>query len=372
MARSTEWMRQVDRSFLAVAAKGLSLWNHKRPLPVAPKRIGIIQPTAIGDTLIASGTVAAIADRYPQARVLVFHGSNNAPAVRMIASPLEPVLCNFSRPDSALRMLRGARLDLVVDLTPWPNLTAILARLSAPCAVGFTPANATRGKLFDVAVPHGGDRHELDNLAAMGRVFGAIDDYRMQVRVEDCTVGSELPLDRLVVCQLSAGGSRAAEKAWPIEYWAALCSRLIAAGFVPAFTGIANDQKAVDTLLSQLGPAAAATISLCGKIPLAQLGDLLRRARMVVSVDTSVLHLAGAVGARVFGLHGPTRSARWGARSALATGLDSPHPDAGYIIYGTETHAQSMEIMRALTPDLVVPAICVTERSVTHAQTAFA
>lgn len=354
-------MRQVDRSLLAAAARILSPLNRKRRPPVAPERVGIIQPTAIGDTLIASGAVAAIAERYPQARIFVFHGSNNAPAVRMIDAPLEPVLCDFSRPDRALRMLRAARLDLVVDLTPWPHLTAILARLSAPCAVGFAPASSMRGKLFDVAVSHRGDRHELDNLASMARVFGAVDDYRMQIRIKNCAAASELPLDRLVVCQLSAGGSRAAEKAWPREYWAALCSRLIGAGFVPAFTGVAGDQKAVDALLSELGPLAAATISLCGKIPLAELGDLLRRARAVVSVDTSVLHLAGAVNAQVFGLHGPTRSARWGARCPLAKGLDSPHPDAGYIAYGTETHPRSMEIMRALTPDLVVPAICETE-----------
>lgn len=368
MARSSEWMRQVDRSLLAAVAQILSLSNRKRRPPLAPHGVGIIQPTAIGDTLIASGAVAAIAARYPQAQIFVFHGCNNAPAVRMIDAPLEPVLCDFSRPHRALGILRAARLDLVVDLTPWPHLTAILARLSAPCAVGFAPANSMRGKLFDVAVSHRGDRHELDNLASMARVFGAIEDYRMQIRVNDCDAASELPLDRLVVCQLSAGGSRAAEKAWPMEYWAALCSRLIAAGFIPAFTGVASDQKAVDVLLSQLGPSAAATISLCGKVPLAELGDLLRRARAVVSVDTSVLHLAGAVDARVIGLHGPTRSARWGARCARAKGLDSPHPDAGYITYGTETHPRAMEIMRALTPDLVVPAICETERPAAYAQ----
>ncbi|MCV9967752.1 glycosyltransferase family 9 protein [Pararhizobium sp. BT-229] len=355
-------MRQLDRSLLAVVAQLLSLTNRHRGLPVAPERVGIIQPTAIGDTLIASGAVAAIAERYPTARVVVFHGANNAPAVGMIASRPESVLCDFSRPDRALRALRAARLDLTVDLTPWPNLTAILARLSAPCAVGFAPADGIRGKLFDLAIPHRGDRHELENLAAMARAFGATDNYSMQIRTKDCAMASELPLDRLVLCQLSAGGSRAAEKAWPVEYWATLCSRLIDAGYVPAFTGIANDQKAVDALCAQLGASAKATISLCGKIPLAELGDLMRQARAVVSVDTSVLHLAGAVDARVFGLHGPTRSQRWGARSTNGRGFDSPHPDAGYIIYGTETHPRAMEIMKALTPDIVLPAVCEAER----------
>ncbi|WP_217579044.1 hypothetical protein, partial [Mesorhizobium sp. GbtcB19] len=86
-----------------------------------------------------------------------------------------PVPTNFSRPDLALRALRAANLDLVIDLTPWPNLTAILARLSAPGAVGFAPPDEARGSIFDIAVEHRGDRHELDNLAAMARVFGGGD-----------------------------------------------------------------------------------------------------------------------------------------------------------------------------------------------------
>lgn len=357
MARSSEWMRRMDRSLLGGAARVLSLTNRRRGLPVAPERIAIIEPTAIGDTLIASGAIAAIAERYPNASLSVFHSASNAVAVGMVDAPLTPVLCDFSRPDRTLETLRRAVPDLVVDLTPWPNLTAILARLSAPCAIGFAPPGAARGDLFDLAVPHRADRHELENLAEVARLFGAGDDYRMRIQIKYCSVASELPLDRLVLCHLSAGGSRAAEKAWPLEYWRVLCIGLIDAGYVPAFTGIAGDQKTVDLLRAQLGIVADDTISLCGRVSFAELGDLLRHARCVISVDTSILHLAGAVDATVFGLHGPTRSWRWGARSAKAQGLDSPHPDAGYISCGTETHPRSMEIMKALTPDMVLEAV---------------
>ncbi len=358
MARSNRWMRWLDRSLLAAVARVLAVANRHHSLPQAPRRIGIIQPTAIGDTLIASGAVTAIAGRYPEADLFIFHGANNAHAVGLIAAPLTAIRCNFSRPQRALRTLRAARLDLVVDQTPWPNLTAILARLSAPCAVGFAPEGSARGMLFDVAVPHRGERHELENLAAMARVFGARGRYRMDLQGTECALARELPLDRLVLCQLSAGGTRAAEKAWPLDYWVVLCCKLIDLGYVPAFTGVDADQKVVDALCVQLGPYAASTISLCGKIPLSELGDLLRRAYAVVSVDTSVLHLAGAVDARVFGLHGPTRSRRWGARSARGQNFDSPHPDAGYIVYGTETHPSAMDVMRGVTPDLVLPVVC--------------
>jgi ADP-heptose:LPS heptosyltransferase len=188
MARSNRWMRWLDRSLLAAVARVLAVANRHHSLPQAPRRIGIIQPTAIGDTLIASGAVTAIAGRYPEADLFIFHGANNAHAVGLIAAPLTAIRCNFSRPQRALRTLRAARLDLVVDQTPWPNLTAILARLSAPCAVGFAPEGSARGMLFDVAVPHRGERHELENLAAMARVFGARGRYRMDLQGTECAL----------------------------------------------------------------------------------------------------------------------------------------------------------------------------------------
>ncbi|SFA79106.1 Glycosyltransferase family 9 (heptosyltransferase) [Rhizobium sp. NFR07] len=356
MARSNEAMRILDQTLLAYAARGLALFNKRRGLPEAPKRIGIIQPSAIGDMLLSSGVISAVRQRYPEARVLLFHGSNNAPAARMLEASVEPVLCNFSRPDKAWRQLSAARLDLVVDLTPWPNLTAMLARVSASCAVGFAP-NPARGRVFDIAVDHSGRRHELDNLASMARIFDVHGEYAMRLRTDHCVVADSLPLDRLVVCHIAAGGRRAGEKAWPKEHWISLCRQLVRLGYMPGFTGSAADGLLVEQLRAELGDDANATLSLCGKIPLAEMGDLLRRARLVVSIDTSVLHLASAVGARIIGLHGPTRSFRWGPVGPQAIGLDSPHTAAGYIVYGTETHPEAPEVMRALKPETVLDTI---------------
>lgn len=347
----------VDRTVLAAVARVLSMTNSGDDLPRDPAEVAVIQPTAIGDTLLASGTVAAIAERYPDAGLRVFHGSSNASAIAMVDARFEPVECDFRRPWSALRTLHASRPDLIVDLTPWPNLTAIMARLSAPCTVGFAPAGSARGGLFDRAVPHRIDRHELDNHAAMARLFAPGAAYRMRVRTHPCSLAESLPLDRLMICHLAAGGRRAADKAWPVEHWAALCRKLVAAGYVPAFTGVEADRAGIDRLRDLLGTAASDTVTLAGRVPLIELGDLLRRARLTLSVDTSVIHLAGAVDARVVGLHGPTRSWRWGARCRNAIGLDSPHPAAGYIHYGNEAVPESGEIMRALTPEAVADAV---------------
>jgi ADP-heptose:LPS heptosyltransferase len=252
-------------------------------------------------------------------------------------------------------MLRSANLDLIVDQVPWANLTALYARLCAPVTVGFAPGGALRARLFDIPVPHLTTRHESQNHAAMAALFGHAGPYRMAIATSPCRLVAELPLDRLVLFHMSAGGSRASEKAWPLAHWAALARHLTDAGYVVGFTGLEQDNRAAEVVARQ---AKVDFISLCGKLPLDQLGDLLTHVRLLVTVDTSVAHLAGAVDAPVLALYGPTRSWRWGPLTVRGRAIDSPHPDAGYITYGFEWSPSGGQVMSALTVDAVVEAAC--------------
>jgi len=357
MARSTEFMRRADRWLGQAAAMFPTVFNRRRPLPEAPKRIGVIQPTAIGDTLIASGAVAAIHRRYPQARILMFHGKNNGAAVRMLPTPVEPIACSFGDPFRALAALRAADLDLIVDQTPWPNLTALCARLAAPVTVGFVPQGSPRGRFFDLTVPHRTDRHECENHAEVAALFGAEPPYRMAAVASPCALVGELPLQRLILCHMSAGGARAEQKAWPVRHWAELSQRLVEAGFVVGFTGVAADAALVEQVRAAAELPDNRLISLCGVVPLGELGDLLRRVRLLITVDTGVLHLASAVNAPVLSLHGPTRADRWGPWASNGYGLDSPHPAAGYITYGFEDPVGGAAVMEAVSVEAVTEAV---------------
>jgi Glycosyltransferase family 9 (heptosyltransferase) len=82
----------------------------------------------------------------------------------------------------------------------------------------------------------------------------------------------------------------------------------------------------------------------------------MRHAKLVITIDTGVLHLAAAVNANIVALHGPTRSACWGARNPRATSLDSTHFVAGYLRYGYERHPLGHETMLAHTVEGVARA----------------
>lgn len=356
MARSSDLSRDLDRYAGAAISMLLApILNRHRSLPENPKTIGILQPTAIGDTLIGSGCIAALQERYPQAQITIYHGPSNAAGVALLPGSFKRVQTGFTNPFKAVPSLRAAKHDLIVDLTPWPNMTALCARLASPVTVGFSPdVNPGRKRLFDIVTPHSGERHELENMAEMASHFGGAAP-KMTINRTEFSAPDGTDCSRLVLCHLSAGGSRARDKSWPGEYWVKLVKALIEAGYQVGFTGVKADEARVLEVIEKAGVSAPDAISLCGVLKLHELAELLANVPLLVTVDTGVLHLAAAVDGRSIGLHGPTLSTRWGSRSPNAIGLQSPHPNSGYISYGFElAPGDPDEVMAALLPETVI------------------
>ncbi len=355
MSRSSEWMRLLDRLVGIPAVYLLGARRRRRPLPERPSKIGLIMPTAIGDTILGSGVVWALSRRYPSAELVVFHGATNAGVVRLIPLKLTTVTCRFTNPVATIRSIRRQNLDLIVDLTPWTRLTAIYAIFGARVTVGFDPPTQQRGAAFDIPVFHRSDSHEFENHARLASLFGDA-DYRTRIATDPSQKLVGLKTKSLILCHVTAGGSRAEDKKWPAENWALLARRLVTAGWRVGFTGVAMDAPEVEAILNAAGLPSADAFSLCGKASLAELADLLRRVSLLITIDTGVLHLASAVGANILALHGPTRSSRWGALNEQATSLNSSHPAAGYIIFGYETHPDGSQTMLTHTVDDVAKA----------------
>src|SRR5438874_6782673 len=100
-----------------------------------------------------------------------------------------------------------------------------------------------------------------------------------------------------------APGAAHATKRWPVAHWSALAERLGAAGYRPVIVGGPEDRGLAQQLVAEGGGAVA---SAAGEFSLQETGALLARARVVVSGDTGVMHMATGVGTPVVALFGPT------------------------------------------------------------------
>ena len=100
-----------------------------------------------------------------------------------------------------------------------------------------------------------------------------------------------------------APASNMAIKRWPADRWARLADELAAVGWTPLVLLPPGDDPA--RRIVDLARARPAVVSA----PLDRVAALQAHCRLVVGVDTGLLHLAAAVGTRYVGLFGPTNPA---------------------------------------------------------------
>jgi ADP-heptose:LPS heptosyltransferase len=357
MSRSTEFQRALDRYLGDPLA---FLCSVRRPVATRignPTRVGLIQPTAIGDLIIASGLIAHIRANFPVAQIHLLHGRSNRSALDLLEPGIFGHTLDFTKPIATLRSIRSLRLDVLVDLVPWSTITALTCRFSGvPFTLGFSAPGRSRHFLFAHVAEYSANVHQSENFRALAAFFGPMETYAYRLRSSFPRPDIRLPYDRLVVCHIQPGGSQARAKTWPADRWINLAGRLCGEGYAVAFSGSPADGPAIDTVVAKIEHTGRECISLAGKVTMPELCYVLQHSRLAISVDTSPLHLASAVGVPVIGLHGPSRSRQWGAISPNSRSIDAAHPSAGYIQFGFEDHPHSREIMRSISVDEVYEA----------------
>jgi ADP-heptose:LPS heptosyltransferase len=87
------------------------------------------------------------------------------------------------------------------------------------------------------------------------------------------------------------------------------------------------------------------------------LSHLLKRARIVVSVNTGVMHLAAALGAPTISINGPTDNRRWGPVGKWVEGISAPGAGCGFLHLGFEFDGHPTDCMERITVDQVRSAV---------------
>jgi ADP-heptose:LPS heptosyltransferase len=123
-----------------------------------------------------------------------------------------------------------------------------------------------------------------------------VDDLRITPSGSRTTSGSTVILHP---------GAAAAARMWPIERWIAVARSLRSEGAHVVLTGSENE------LCGAIARRVTAE-NASGRLPIGELVRLLASARLVLSADTGLAHLATATGTRSVTLFGPTPPQWWG------------------------------------------------------------
>ena len=294
----------------------------------APRRILLIQLSAIGDTILAIPTIRAIRGQFPNAHLAMVASSINlqylegCPYIdQYIPCRLEELIKSPRKLVAFIRDLRRQNFDWVIDFEHWPRLSALIAYGSgASRRIGFRSAGQHRHYLFTDAVGHVPGQHEVVNFLKIAKLLDCqIKKTNIEVWLkredEDWAKGflieMGIDLNRPVIAVHPEAGRRGEpRRRLPHDRFVAVADALMERYHAQIIlTGAPSEVELSQQIASQTRSACAVA---AGKTQVNQLAALFANVDCVICGNCGPMHLAAAAGTPVVALHGPTNPSQWG------------------------------------------------------------
>lgn len=280
-----------------------------------PQQILVIGPSWVGDTVISQSLLMLLKQRHPAAVIDYFAPPWTLPLLsrmpevrRGIANPFGHGTLRLGERRALGLSLREQRYDLALILPNSWKSALVPWFAGIPRRTGFR-GEARWGLLNDLR------RLDAAALPQMVQRFAALAFPAGQA------LPPALPLPALVstaaqqqalLARLGLDAARPAvafcpgaeygpAKRWPEAHFATLARQLAARGLAVWLIGSPRDHAVAETIARD---SAGACINLCGQTDIAEAADLLAAARLVVTNDSGLMHVAAAVGRPVIALYG--------------------------------------------------------------------
>jgi ADP-heptose:LPS heptosyltransferase len=338
--------------------------------PGEAESILLVRPGGMGDAVLTLPLIAALRRYFPSARLDVLAEGRNAGVYRIAADG--PTVIRYDRgPLATFRDLARRRYDLVVETEQFHRFSTLYANRLAPrWLVGFDTLD--RRKFQTHSASYSEEDYEVYSFLRLFRALTGVEepfdpDRPFLEPAEDHRRWSAerlLPLGTgpLAAVMPSAG---AAHRVWPAGRLAEACLWLQERGFALFFVGGSDAREPARAVASVTGTGPEADFT--GAASLAQTAALLERARLCLTPDTGVLHLASAVGTPTVGLFGSGLDKKWAPPGRFHRAVFSDIPCRPCTAAGqTPRCPRDGECMKRITVDMVTKALAslIEERGV--------
>ncbi len=212
-----------------------------------------------------------------------------------------------------LRQLRAQPFDLVMDVQGLLKSAVWVALARSPRKVGYDRTRELSYlALTERVPPFDPEAHAVRRYLNLAHYLGAPPTPpRFRLGLDAAAdISALIPAEPGRPLAVLHPGARWASKLWPPASWARLAEWFHAQGFQVAVTGSPRDRALAAGIVR---PDAGRRSSIWPAAPLWRSWPaLLRKARLAVTTDTGVMHLAAALGTPVAALFGPTAPWRTG------------------------------------------------------------
>lgn len=299
--------------------------------PEKIRKILIVQVAGIGDLVLATPTLRALRNRFPQSHISlltmpkavgVVTGSPYVDEVFTLDLNKYPHFLSFLRRRGfkeilgLIKRLREKHFDMAISLFSLVRRRGIIrmALLFYLIGVKYRVGRDTdgRGFFYNIKVPEkgGGTKHEVERNLDVARTLGAdIKDKCLEVYVsnEDRKYVSQFlsqnrVLDNDLIIGLNPGASIPSHL-WGKENFAKLGDELIKRYQTKiVITGGPDEMKLADEIASMM---EARPIIAAGKTTLKQFANLMERCNLFITNSTGAMHMAVAMNTPLIALLGP-------------------------------------------------------------------
>ncbi|HXU93429.1 MAG TPA: lipopolysaccharide heptosyltransferase II [Gallionella sp.] len=279
------------------------------------QKILVIAPSWVGDCMLMQPMLMRIAQRHPGCRIDVLAPPWTEKLLRQMPEVNEVIINPFPHGKLQLgaryrlgRQLREARYDQAIVL---PNsLKSALAPLFAgiPLRTGFVGEmrygllNDAR-KLDKQKLPLMVERFAQLAEDAKGEIPRPLGNPHLTVSAgqREAALGKlGLTLSKPIAV-FCPGAEYGPAKRWPVAYYAEIAQRLTAQGYEVWLVGSPKDKEVGDNIVALGNPDCH---NLCGRTDLADAIALLSCAKLVISNDSGLMHIAAALDRPMLALFG--------------------------------------------------------------------
>ncbi len=289
-----------------------------KPFPKEIKNILIVELKLVGDIIVTTPAIRALKERYPQVNIYVMVPPSmkeilleNKNVKGIITYEKEFIKKNLQ---TVIADIENYHFDLAIMLHPGSYMTSkMLAKAKIPFRIGATKVGIFEGKglfLHRKTKPTWRLKHKIDDNLD---VLKTINIYTTNKRLELFTTKeAEYNINKIflknrilnkdkIVCIHTKPNVKNHE--WYQERFAEVADYIIERyqGKI-IFTGSKNDTPYVKSIMTQMKNKTAA-FDLSGTT-LQEFFSLIKRADLVISVDTAAMHIAAAFDKPVIALFG--------------------------------------------------------------------
>lgn len=288
-------------------------------------KILLLQLKRIGDLILTTPAIAAVREKFPPTEITLVVSPGTRDLLDAIAGLDHALLA------SDWAKIARRKYDACIDFTH-SDRSAFLTLLSGAqtrVTSGHVKMQSRiRALVYNRFVPSAlRELHTVDHYLALLEPLGIRDaSPALALKLPSSALAKA---DRVLAEHRIAAdflllhpGSARSEKFWEAERWGEVVAFAVRRGFPCLVTGSPSPLE--ENHIAQIKAASGgAFIDLCGRLDLLTLAALIKKARLVVTVDSAPVHLAAAMQTPQVALFGPTNPLHWRPRSTPAVILQA-------------------------------------------------